>query len=253
MASTTFVASYAWLSPAAYVTIKFIVPFFQMSFFVFMAKFTLGPEGLAYVAIGNAVQFVAFSTLMGVAITMVGEKWFGTLDLLLASPASRLLIFASRALVHVFDGVLGAVIGLIYGAWLFGVSFAQADLPALAIVLVVSSLTMTSLGLIIASLGLFTRTVEPIMNATYLLVFLLAGISFPIEQLPAALRAVSYLIPLTYGVDAARQAIAGVSLPALFGPLSIMFGLFFVQGAIGYSLFRRFEWLSKRYGTLQMA
>jgi ABC-2 type transport system permease protein len=252
MSVIVFKGLYAWLNPPAYVIIKFVVPCFQMSFFVYLAKFTLGPERLAYVAIGNAVQFVAFNTLMGVAITLASEKWFGTLPMLLITPANRLLIFASRAVVHVLDGVLGAVIGLLYAGLFFGVSFAQADLLALAGVLFLSSLTLTGLGLIIASLSLFTRTVDPIMNVAYLLVFLLAGINFPVEQLPLWLRPLSYLIPLTYGVEAARGVIAGASLGAVSGQLLIMFGLFLGEGALGYYLFTRFEGLAKRRGTLEM-
>lgn len=253
MSQVVFTALYSWWNPMAYVVIKLVVPFFQMSFFVYMAKFALGSEKLAYVAIGNAVQFVALNTLMGVALTMAGEKRSGTLQMLLATPASRLLIFTSRATVHVLDGILGAIIGLLYAGLFFGVSFAQADLLALAVVLFVSSLTLTGVGLIIASLSLFTRAIEPIMNTAYLLIFLLAGINFPVEQLPVWLRFPSYLIPLTHGVEAARQTIAGASLAAVSGSLLTMFGLFLAEGALGYYIFLYFERLSKHHGMLDRA
>ncbi len=253
MSWTVFTAIYAWQRPAAYLTIKFIVPFFQMSFFVYLAKFTLGPDKLAYVAIGNAVQLVALNTLMGVAMTLAGEKWNGTLQMLLTTPANRLLIFASRALVHVLDGIVGAAIGLLYAAVFFGVSFAQTNFLALVVVLFISSLTLTGIGLIIASLSLFTRTIEPIMNTAYLFIFLVAGINFPVEQLPVWLQPFSRLIPLTYGVEAARQAVAGASLITVSNSLLIMLGLFLAEGALGYFIFLYFERVSKRLGTLEMA
>lgn len=253
MSLFVFKALYAWLNPAAYIIIKFVVPFLQTSLFVYIAKFTLGPEGMAYVAIGNAVQLVALNTLMGVATTMAGEKWSGTLQLILTTPVNRGLIFANRGLVHVLDGVLGAVIGLLYANIFFGVSFAQTNFLALGTVLIFSSLTLTGMGLIIASLSLFTRTVEPIMNVTYLLVFLIAGVNFPVEQLPSLLQPFAYIIPLTYGIQAAREAITGASLGTLGEPLFIMVMLFLVQGGIGYWIFLRFENLSKRYGTLEMS
>ena len=248
-----FRALYSWLDPPAYLIIKFVVPFFQMSFFVYLAKFTLGDEGVTYAAIGNAVQFVAFNTLLGVAITLFEEKWVGTLPMLLTTPANRLLLFASRATVHVLDGILGAMIGLLFAGVFFGVSFAQTNLAALAAVLLVSSLTLTGFGLIVASLSLFTRNIDPIMNAAYLLIFLLAGINFPVALLSVWLRPLSYLIPLTYGVEAARQSIAGASLVAIGPYLLIMLGLFLVEGMLGYLLFRRFEVLAKRLGTIEMA
>lgn len=252
MSIIVFRGLYSWLDPPAYIIIKFIFPFFQMCFFVFLAKFTLGPDKLAYVAIGNAVQFVGLNTLMGVAIALAGEKWFGTLPMLLTSPANRLLIFSTRAAVQVLDGVIAAVIGLMFAGLFFGVSFAQADLLSLAVALFLSSLTLTGFGLAIASLSLFTRHVDPIMNAAYLLVFLLAGVNFPIEQLPMGLRVFSYIIPLTYGLDAARQAIAGIPLTQLGNQIVMMLGLFLIEGALGYWILLRFEGLAKRYGTLEM-
>ncbi len=252
MSIIVFRALYSWLDPPAYVVIKFIVPFFQMSFFVYLAKFALGPDRLSYVAVGNAVQLVALNTLMGIAITLQGEKFLGTLPGLLTSPANRLLVFASRAAVHVLDGVLGAVIGLLYAGLFFGVNFAQADLLSLLVVLLASSLTLTGLGLIIASLSLFARYVDPVMNAAYLLVFLLAGVNFPVEQLPAWLRPLSYLIPLTYGIEAARHAIAGASLLETGGQILIMVALFLIEGALGYCIFKLFEGLARRHGTLEM-
>ncbi len=253
MSWTVFTAIYAWQSPMSYLIIKFIVPFFQMSFFIYLAKFTLGPDKLTYVAIGNAVQFVALNTLMGVAITLSGEKGNGTLSTLLTTPANRLLIFASRALVHVWDGIAGAIIALVYAGLLFGVSFAQTNFLALTVVLFISSLTLTGIGLIIASLSLFTRTIEPIMNTAYLFIFLVAGINFPVEQLPVWLQPFSRLIPLTYGVEAARQAVAGASVITVGDSLLIMLGLFLVEGALGYFTFLYFERAAKRFGTLEMA
>lgn len=253
MSLFVFRALYAWLSPASYFVIKFVVPFLQMSLFVYIAKFTIGPEGMSFVAIGNAVQFVALNTLMGVAMTMSGEKWAGTLQLLLATPVNRGLVFANRGLIHVLDGVIGASIGLLYANIFFGVSFANTDFLALGIVLFFSSLTLLGIGLIIASMSLFLRTIDPIMNVTYLFIFFVAGVNFPVEELPQFLQPFAYVIPLTYGIQAAREVIAGASLATISNLLLSMFVLFVIQSGMGYGIFIRFEKLSKRYGTLDIS
>jgi hypothetical protein len=129
MSFFVFRALYAWPNPAAYSVVKFVVPFLQMSLFVYIARLTLGPEAVAYVAIGNAVVLVAFNTMMGVAITMSGEKWSGTLPRLTGVVNSSGLILTSRGVMHVLDGVLGAVIGLLYASLFFGVSFASTNIP----------------------------------------------------------------------------------------------------------------------------
>jgi len=65
------------------------------------------------------------------------------------------------------------------------------------------------------------------------------------------IRGFSYSLPLTRGIAAARQVIAGASLAEVMPLLTdeVLIGL--VYFFIGYFIFRRFEVQAKRRGTLE--
>jgi len=74
----------------------------------------------------------------------------------------------------------------------------------------------------------------------------------PIADLPNWMQAISYALPLTRGIAAARSLVSGAALadvaPMLWGELGI--GLMY--GVLGYLLFAWFEVEAKRRGTLEV-
>jgi ABC-2 type transport system permease protein len=82
-----------------------------------------------------------------------------------------------------------------------------------------------------------------------LLVF--SGANFPVEILPTSLRWISYGIPLTRGIAAARAAISGADWafiqPMLIGELVV--GIIYI--GFGYLLFTWFEKLSLVDGQIE--
>jgi ABC-2 type transport system permease protein len=83
-----------------------------------------------------------------------------------------------------------------------------------------------------------------------LLIF--SGANIPLAQLPVWIQAVSYALPLTRGIIAAREIVAGARLaevaPLLLGELGVGLAYF----VIGYILFPVFEVVAKRRGTLEV-
>jgi len=73
-----------------------------------------------------------------------------------------------------------------------------------------------------------------------------------LTQLPSWIQAVSYALPLTRGILAARAIVGGADLfevaPLLLGELSV--GL--VYFVVGYILFAVIEVVAKRRGTLDV-
>jgi ABC-type polysaccharide/polyol phosphate export permease len=70
------------------------------------------------------------------------------------------------------------------------------------------------------------------------LLFILIGVNFPVENLPAFLQPVSNYLPMTRGIMAARMVLQGAGWDAVSGLLAgeILVGLVYVL--IGYTLFR---------------
>ena len=247
-----YVALFQWATVRGYIAYKVILPVTQILFFVELGVYATGRQNALYFALGNALQVTANAGIFGVIATVANERQYGTLPILLASPANRLVTFLSRAIVNVIDGIFTVVIGLVITVLLFGLDLHAANLPLLAACVILISFTTAGLGLMFGSIGLVMRDAIIIANIVYYLLLIVCGINFPVSRLPAAVQVVSYSLPLTRGVEAARQAAAGAPVTQVAGLLlgELAVGLAWALG--GYVVFRALEGWSRR-GGLQEA
>lgn len=247
----SYIALFHWLRPVTYMASKVVMPLSQILFFTFLGTYATGASNASYYIIGNAVQLAAVSGIYGVTMSIGGDRWNGTLPYLFGTPANRLIMFLGRAFLHVIDGMLGVVLGLMWGVLLLGLDLSNTNLPALGLTILVTTFSTSGLGLLMGCLSLITLNVMFINNTVYFALLILSGANIPLATLPAALRAVSDVLPLTRGIASARAIIAGSSLaevaPLLVGEFAI--GVIYVM--LGYVLFRWFEIQAKRRGTLE--
>lgn len=245
-------ALFQWASVRGYVAYKVIQPVVQILFFVQLGVYATGRQNAIYFALGNALQLTATAGIFGVIGTVANERQFGTLPILLASPANRLVTFLSRAIVNVIDGIATVIVGLVAVVLIFGLDLHRSNLPLLGLCVLLISLTTAGLGLMFGSIGLITRDAIIIANVVYYGLLVLCGINFPVSRLPEALQLVAYGLPMTRGVEAAREAAAGASLAQVGGLLAgeLVVGMAYALG--GYLLFRWLEAFARR-GGLQEA
>ncbi|NOX63725.1 MAG: ABC transporter permease [Chloroflexi bacterium] len=247
----SYLALFAWIRPPHYIATKVVGPVFYMIFFVLMGAYVAGRNDPSFYVIGNAMQTAALSGVFGVSMSIDGDRWGGTLIYLFGSPANRLALFLGRAFMHILDGVFGVIIALGWGLLIFGLDLSQTHLPALALTILITVFSTAGMGLMLGCLGLITRNVMLVNNTIFFLLFVFSGANVEIGSLPGWAQAVSSIIPLTRGIAAARLLIGGESLAAV-GPL--LWGEFLVgaaYAAIGFLMFRQFEIIAIRRGTLE--
>jgi len=247
-----YVALFQWASVRGYIAYKVLLPVTQIVFFVELGIYASGRQHALYFALGNALQLTANAGIFGVIATVANERQFGTLPILLASPANRLVTFLSRAAVNVIDGILTVIVGLAITVVLFGLDLQHGNLPLLVVCVLVISLTTAGLGLMFGSIGLVMRDAIIIANVVYYLLLVVCGINFPVTRLPGLIQLISYGLPLTRGVEAAREAAAGASFAHVQGLLAgeVLVGTLYAMA--GYALFRLLEAHARR-GGLQEA
>ena len=247
-----YVALFQWADPRGYVAYKILLPVAQILFFVELGVYATGRQNAFYFALGNAMQIAANATIFGVIATVANERQYGTLPILLGSPANRLVTFLSRAAVNVIDGVVSILIGLAIAVVLFGIRLEHANLAILALCAVVISISTAGLGLMFGSIGLVMRDAIIIANVVYYTLLIVCGVNFPVSRLPGVLQFVAYSLPLTRGVEAAREAAVGSSLGHVGGLLAgeILVGV--AWAFAGFLLFRALESWARR-GGLQEA
>jgi len=247
-----YVALFQWATVQGYIAYKVLLPVTQILFFTELGVYATGRQNALYFALGNALQLTANAGIFGVIATVANERQYGTLPILLGSPANRLVTFLSRSLVNVIDGIATVLVGLGVAALLFGLDFRHGNLPLLFLCVIVISLTTAGMGLLFGSIGLIMRDAIIIANVVYYLLMIVCGINFPISRLPGPIQVISYGLPLTRGVEAARQAVAGASVGQVGGLLAGELIVGVLYAFCGYVLFRLFEAYARR-GGLQEA
>lgn len=230
-----------------------ILPLAQISFFEILATYAnYSPAMVQYVVIGNAIQTMSFSSVFAVANITSSDKWQGTLPSILLTPASRASIIMGRALYQIIMSTLISTTGLLYAYFLFGVNFSSANYLFLAVSLLLTSISMISFGLLISTIGLYMRTAMIVANVFLFIGLLVCGVNFPISELPVWLRPLSYVIPLTYGLDAVRLSIAGAG----FYTVGLYLLYLVIDGLAVFSmallLTKTFERLARKSGRLEI-
>lgn len=247
-----YVALFYWLRPVQYAASKILMPLAQMFFFVYLGTFASGPGAASFYIIGNAIQITAVSGIFGVTMSIGGERDAGTLPYLFGTPANRLSIFLGRAFMNIMDGALGVVIAFTWGVVLLGLNLSHTDLGGLAITILVTTFSTCGLGLLMGSLSLITVNVMFVNNFVYFLLLLFSGANIPIQELPAWMRAISDILPLTRGIAAGRMLVSGSNLASVAPLLWRELGIGLIYTLLGYLLFKLFEVEAKRRGTLEI-
>jgi ABC-2 type transport system permease protein len=196
--------------------------------------------------------FLYFFVYLLTGVSFLRERTGGTLERLMATPVTRgevvggyLLGFGLFATVQVailLTWALGSVHVPSIGplpAFSLGLGIPVAGSPAIGFVVVVL------LGLGAISLGIFLSTfarteLQVIQFIPVVLVpqFLLSGVLFPIDSLPAILRPLVALMPLHYAVDALRLVfiqgadLTSRALAADVGVLALIAALFAVVASL---------------------
>ena len=246
----SYIALFRWLRPVTYLASKVFMPLWQMLFFSFLGMFATGQEPTYYV-IGNAMQITAVSGIFGVTMSIGGDRWEGTLPYLFGTPANRMAMVLGRAFFHILDGMIGVVLAFAWGVLLLGLDLSQTNPGALAVVILASTISTAGLGLLLGCLSLITLNVMFVNNSVYFLLLIFSGANIPVSSLPAWMQAISFCLPLTRGIAAARLVIQGASLRSV-GPLvtgELVIGA--IYALLGYFLFRSFEQQAKKRGTLE--
>jgi ABC-2 type transport system permease protein len=142
-------------------------------------------------------------------------------------------------------------IAFAFAAFLFGVDFGHANALALIVTVVLTSITMTGFGLLIGGFSFYFRNPIVFANIFTFILLIFCGINFPVQALPAQIQPVSYVFPLTYGVTAARNAIAGASLLDVSPILGQQLAVGLASVMLGYLLFQEFERSARRTGKIE--
>jgi len=173
---------------------------------VLYLAFSIGRTVEPASAIPGLVAMAAFFGAGAIqAISLPLERRTGTFNTLLTSPLSLFTIILGKTLAGFFFGI---VLSLAYTAII--VPFMSLpNLPLFFFGVLFSSLVFSAFGLFLSAPFRDIPQAMPPATVVRIAMVFLCGVFTPVETMPISLQAVAYSLPLTYSVDALRQAMGG--------------------------------------------
>lgn len=242
-------ALFNWIRPAIYIPTMLGSPLFQILFFANLGRYS-GLGDTNFFVVGNAVQVSAMSAIYGATMTLANERYFGTIAQLLATPANRAALFLGRTLPVIANGLIVSTFGFLVGAAFLDFRIDASQIPAVALVVTLTVVSSTGLGMMLGSIGIRARDVFFASNLAYFMMLLMCGVNIPIDSLPGWMQAISKALPLTHGIAAARRLASDETLGAVSGLIRTELLIGATYGFLAFVLFRYFEASSRKHASL---
>lgn len=199
-----------------------------------------GIDYLAFLAPGVISQTILFTAFFG-GVSVLWDREFGFLKEILVSPVSRRAIAAGKVLGGATIAFIQGLLALLLAVGV-GVKFSSlASIFAACGVMALISLAFMAFGLAIACSLKEMESFQRIGRFTTMPLWFLSGALYPIEKSPDWLRIVVSLNPLTYGVDALRTLLIGVSTFDLTLSIGVLIAFTASMLALGTHLFNKSE------------
>ena len=178
------------------------------------------------------------SAIWGLGFSIVEARQKKLLKRLVASPMPRWQYLASFLLSRLAMLVIEIAAFLGFARLVFGVRF-RGSLGQLAFLCVLTSLSFSALGLLIASRAKTMEAASGLMNLVMLPMWILSGVFFSATRFPAVIQPVVRALPLTAAIDALRgNMLQGMNLGQLVIPMGILFAWLVVPFAVSLRIFR---------------
>ncbi len=169
-------------------------------------------DGLIFIVPALIAMLLQILTVNLTAQSIVREWELGTIEQLLATPIRPLELILGKLLPNLIIAAVALVLIALIGFVGMGVPFRGSVLlfAALSLLFAISGL---GLGLLVSTVAHTQNEAESITSMLMLLSMLLTGFIYPREPMPAIVRLVGALIPLTYFVRIVRGVVTrGVGL-----------------------------------------
>ncbi len=194
-------------------------------------------------------------TLWTIGFNVRRDQKQGTLEQLYLSPASKFANLLSRvSITLVWTGLLCVMSSALMSAMIGRLPFHNVPLGAAILALALAGTFGTGFAFAALTLRL-KETAATLANAVQFAFMVVCAPFFPFAGLPAFIRVISRLIPLSYGVDAFRSTLMGYppgfpELAPMGVELAVVAAFGLVMPVLGYWLYRREEDRARREGSL---
>lgn len=166
-----------------------------------------GGDYFSFVLIGIAFAGYLSTSLHSFSGAIGEGQMLGTLEAMMVTPTGIPAIVFLSSLWSFISTTIEVIIYLLGGVIIFGLDLGRANILSALIVMVLTVLAFSPLGILSASFIMLFKRGDPIAYFFGTASTLLGGVYYPVEILPSWVQNFSYLLPITYSLSAMRHAL----------------------------------------------
>jgi len=174
---------------------------------MFFIRSGSGLESVLELLPGVVTISILFGTTSLLSVTITFERRSRSFERLLLAPISLELLMLAKTSGAILFGIINAFVPIVIAAFLVDLSQIAWSLVVPAIILI--GIVSTFLGLFISVSVSEVFEAQTFSNFFRFPMIFLCGLFFPILSLPVFIRPLSYVLPVTYGVDILHGAVNG--------------------------------------------
>ena len=235
-----------WLAPVYFMGKAFSVDGQAHGF----AQYSGTTDFMSFIILGAVLGNFINAVFWGMGYALKNDMDSGVMESNWLTPIPRLLILVGRSLTNLFVttitslGML-AVCGLIFGFHPTG------DVWHAVLAVIPMLIGLYGFGFAFAALVLIMREANTLVDTSAFLVQIFSGTDFPITVLPKWLLPIALVLPLTYGMDAARGFLIKTrTILPLQVEIILLLVFMVVMLWFGSWIFQRLEKRVRTLGTL---
>ena len=174
--------------------------------------------------VANAFHAYVTTVVLGMGWVVVEEREeYETLKYVVTSPIGMFTYLAGRGSVKLLLASLSTLLTLLVGWFLLGQRWAWSSVQwgPLAVALALGLVASLYLGFLVAGLTLMLPRVSVTLNEGIgVALYLLCGVTFPVDMLPRGVRDLALALPFTHWYEALRRFLLGAGASRLLSGLS---------------------------------
>ena len=214
------------------------------------AQLTGTTNYMAFVLIGAMVSTYIFSGLWGVGNSLREETYWGTLEYIIASPTSLLVVLIGKTLAEFLYATVMVTFQATLATIFFGIDLTFGKLFPLMMIIVLLLIGFYGFAIAFAGFTLLIKEAHGWVHTLEWVFYLFSPIRYPVE-VNVITKTLSAFVPLTYALVAIRAIVLmNKNVINLWQTLLILLAMDFILIVGGYILFNRLEYRTKKAGTI---
>jgi ABC-2 type transport system permease protein len=245
-AVSTVLQPVIWLAPVYFMGKAFSINGQALGF----AQYSGTPDFMSFLILGAVLGNFVNAVFWGMGYALKNDMDAGVMESNWLTPVPRLLILVGRSLTNLSVTAATSFIMLIICRLVF--DFRPTGNVLYTVLAIIPMLVgLYGFGFAFAAVVLIMREANTMVDLSSWLVQVFSGADFPVTVLPKWLLPISLLLPLTYGLDAARGLLLKTNtLFSITTEVTLLIVFMFVMLWFGAWIFARLERRVRTLGTL---